>query len=72
MSLGLGIALATPVRTATLAAMKFISILATMLVMAAVLGFGIVAASKGSFVLLGVGLAGFVLLFSKFGCLSSH
>lgn len=52
--------------------MKLIVIMATVLVMAAVIGMGIVAASKGSFVLLGVGGAAFFLLFSKFGCLSSH
>jgi hypothetical protein len=50
--------------------MKFIGILIAYLFMAFVLGYGILlAAGKGSFALLAVGVLGYLLAFAKLGCL---
>jgi hypothetical protein len=50
--------------------MNFILALLAWLIIAAVLVAGIVLAAKGSLWLLLLGALGFVLLFSKYGCLT--
>jgi hypothetical protein len=51
-------------------AMKFALAILVFLMMAAVLGAGILALVAGKPLLLIVGVVGFILLFAKFGCLS--
>jgi hypothetical protein len=52
--------------------MKFALAILIFLLMAGVLGAGILMLLAGKPLLLVVGIVGFVLLFAKFGCLSSH
>jgi len=55
--------------------MKFVAVILAYLFMAFILCWGILQAVHGQFWLLGAGLAGYVLAFSKLGCLppsSSH
>ena len=48
--------------------MKFLTAILAWLVIAAVLATGIVLATKGNLVLLGLGLLGFIVAFAKYGC----
>ena len=50
--------------------MKFALAILVFLMMAAILGAGILALVAGKPLLLIIGFVGFVLLFAKFGCLS--
>jgi hypothetical protein len=51
-------------------AMKFALAILTFLVMAAILGGGVLALIAGKPLLFIVGVVGFILAFAKFGCLS--
>ncbi len=51
--------------------MKFLGAIAVHAIIALVLITGIVLASHGSFWLLGLGAAGYLFLFAKYGC-SAH
>ena len=51
--------------------MKFYCAVLAWLVIAALLVAGVVMATKGSFLLLGLGMLGFVGTFAKYGC-SAH
>jgi hypothetical protein len=57
-------------KTVLSTAMKFALAILVFLMMAVILGGGILALMAGKPLLLIVGVVGFVLLFAKFGCLS--
>jgi hypothetical protein len=62
--------LPTRPKTVLSTAMKFALAILVFLIMAMILGGGILALVAGKPLLLIVGVVGFVLLFAKFGCLS--
>jgi hypothetical protein len=49
--------------------MKFLGAILAYLAIAIVLGWGILLAARGSFWLLGIGAAAYVVAFTKIGCL---
>ena len=52
--------------------MSFYLSLFVWIILAGVLALGVVLATKGSFILLAIGLVGFLLAFVRYGCLGSH
>ena len=52
--------------------MSFYFSLFVWIILGAVLVGGVVLATKGSFILLGIGMLAFLLAFVRYGCLGSH
>ena len=60
------------VNPANLRAMKFVSAVVVYLILGVVLSAGILMLVKGSAWLFAAGVIGYLVLFSKFGCLPPH